>query len=106
MILVGGENVYPREVERVLLALGGIDDVAVIGIPHDVWGEEVLAFAVAPGRTEADTRPWIRACRAELARFKCPSRIELVPELPRNAAGKLLKRTLREPYWRDKERQV
>lgn len=106
MILVGGENVYPREVERVLMGLDGIEDAAVIGVPHSVWGEEVLAFVVAPGPTESDTRRWIRACRAQLARFKCPIRIELIAELPRNAAGKLLKRNLREPYWRDKERKV
>lgn len=106
MVLVGGENVYPREVERVLVALDGIEDAAVIGVPHSMWGEEVLAFVVAPGRTKSDTRGWIRACRTELARFKCPSCIELIAELPRNAAGKLLKRNLREPYWRDMERKV
>jgi len=104
MVLVGGENVYPREVERVLLELDGVEDAAVIGVPHEVWGEAVLALVVAPGADAAAERRWMRACRSRLARFKCPVRIEVRHSLPRNAAGKLLKRELRAPYWEGIER--
>lgn len=102
MILVGGENVYPREVERVLLAQEGVTDAAVIGVPHAIWGEAVHALVVTDG--ELDQRALLRACRAELARFKCPERIERRDALPRNAAGKLLKRDLRAPIWKDETR--
>jgi long-chain acyl-CoA synthetase len=107
MILVGGENVYPREVEERLALHPAVREAAVIGIPHEVWGEEVLALVV-PGEagTPPDARELIRHCRAGLARFKCPTKVELRAELPRNAAGKLEKRALREPYWRHRERNV
>ena len=107
MILVGGENVYPREVEDVLMAHDGVADAAVIGIPHEVWGEQVLGLVVPrEGAAEVSSRQLIRFCREQLASFKCPARIELRKELPRNAAGKLQKRALREPYWSGRERLV
>jgi acyl-CoA synthetase (AMP-forming)/AMP-acid ligase II len=106
MILVGGENVYPREVEVRLLQHPGVRDAAVIGIPHDTWGEEVLALVVAEPGAELEPRALIRHCRAELARFKCPTRVEVVDSVPRNAAGKLQKGLLRAPYWAGRERKV
>lgn len=106
MIIVGGENIYPREIERVLLGHPGIADAAVVGIPHPVWGEEVLAILVRRPESNVDAREVIQRCRAELARFKCPTKVEFRREIPRNAAGKILKRTLREPYWADQERRV
>lgn len=106
MILVGGENVYPREVEVRLLQHAGVRDAAVIGIPHDTWGEEVLAFVVAEPGADLEPRALIRHCRAELARFKCPTRVEIVDSVPRNAAGKLQKGLLRGPYWAGRERKV
>lgn len=106
MLLVGGENVYPREVENVLLALPEVADAAVIGVPHETWGEEPLAFVVARGDSAPDARALIRRCREQLARYKCPSRIEFVAALPRNSAGKLQKNLLREPYWRGRSRRV
>ena len=107
MILVGGENVYPREIEDVLMAHEAVADAAVIGIPHDVWGEQVHALVVP--RTEVGfpgERAMIRYCRQTLANFKCPARIELRDELGRNAAGKLQKPLLREPYWAGHSRLV
>ena len=106
MILVGGENVYPCEIEAVLREHPDIADACVIGIPHSVWGEEVLACVVPRPEAGLEARACIRHCRAHLARFKCPTRIEFFEQLPRNAAGKLLKRDLRAPYWRDQPRLV
>jgi acyl-CoA synthetase (AMP-forming)/AMP-acid ligase II len=106
MIIVGGENVYPREVERVLLCHPGVADAAVIGVPHPVWGEEVLALLVRRPDADVGAREVIQHCRSELARFKCPTKVEFREQLPRNAAGKVLKRTLREPYWDGHERRV
>jgi acyl-CoA synthetase (AMP-forming)/AMP-acid ligase II len=106
MIIVGGENVYPREVERVLLGHPGVADAAVLGVPHPVWGEEVLALVVRRGGSGVEAREVIQHCRSGLARFKCPTKVEFRPEIPRNAAGKVVKRALREPYWEGHERRV
>ena len=106
MAVVGGENVYPREIEVALLEHAAVADVAVIGIPHDAWGEEVLALVVLRPDATAGERELIQHCRARLARFKCPTRVEFINALPRNAAGKCLKALLREPYWRSRERKV
>ena len=107
MILVGGENVYPREVEDALMAQDGVADVAVIGVPSDVFGEEVLALVVPRDPEEPpDGRALMRSCRDRLARYKCPTRVEMVSSLPRNAAGKLQKKLLRDPYWAEHERRV
>lgn len=109
MILVGGVNVYPREIEDVLRTHALVSDVAVLGIPHETWGEAVLAVIVAThpiDDPDAATRQLVRHARAHLARFKCPSTITFAPELPRNAAGKVLKARLRAPYWADHDRQV
>jgi fatty-acyl-CoA synthase len=98
MIITGGENVYPIEVEQVLFTSPEIDDVAVIGAPDAEWGESVLAVVVrASGSalTEDELISWIRD---RIAHFKCPRRVEFVDALPRNATGKLLKRELRAAY--------
>lgn len=98
MIITGGENVYPVEVEQALYAHPAVDDVAVIGVPDATWGETVVAVVVrASGAelTEAELIAWVRG---RLAHFKCPHRVEFVTELPRNATGKLLKRELRKTY--------
>ncbi len=106
MIIVGGENVYPQEIEAVLRRHPAVTDAAVIGIPHVTWGEEVLAFVVRSAHSAATDRDLIQHCRQALARFKCPTKIEFRDVLPRNAAGKLLKRELRAPYWINQTRQV
>jgi fatty-acyl-CoA synthase len=98
MYISGGENVYPAEVESVLHQLAAIAEAAVIGIPNEQWGEVGMAIvAVKPGHTLAAAE--IHAhCQANLARFKCPSRIEFVDALPRNATGKIHKPTLRKNF--------
>jgi long-chain acyl-CoA synthetase len=95
MVISGGYNVYPREVEDVLLADPTVQDAAVIGVPDGEWGERVVAFVVAaPGR-ELDTAQLDRRCLEEIARHKRPREYHGVTTLPRNAAGKVLKRELR-----------
>ena len=106
MILVGGENVYSREVEEALEAHPAVREVAVVGAPHPVFGEEVVAFVVADGEPGALARELIRHCRQRLARYKCPTRVELRPALPRNAAGKLKKSDLRAPLWATHDRPI
>ena len=106
MIIVGGENVYPRESEVALEAHPDVTEAAVIGIPHDVWGEELLALVVRGEGAAVTDRELIAQCRAHLAKFKCPTRVEFRDALPRNAAGKLLKMQMREPYWAERERRV
>ena len=106
MIVSGGENVYPAEVENVLMAHPAIADVAVIGVPDERWGETAKAIVVrAPGVdvTEAEI---IAYAREHLARFKCPTTVEWTDVLPRNPSGKVLKKDLRAPYWEGRERMV
>jgi fatty-acyl-CoA synthase len=98
MIISGGENVYPIEVEQVLHRYPGISDVAVVGVPDQRWGETVLAVVVPAAGTELSERDVIEFCRERIAHFKCPRRVELVEELPRNATGKVLKRELRRRF--------
>lgn len=112
MIVSGGENVYPAEVENVLLSHPDVADAAVIGVPDDRWGETVKAIVVltsggATGREPGALAASITAhCRAELAHYKCPTSVEFAEVLPRNPSGKILKRDLREPYWRGHSRWI
>jgi acyl-CoA synthetase (AMP-forming)/AMP-acid ligase II len=106
MIISGGMNVYPAEIEAALEQHPGIFDVAVFGIPSEEWGEQVHAAVVpAPGVTlsEADV---IAHARQHLAGYKCPRSAAFMDELPRTGSGKLLKRELRAPYWADHTSQV
>ena len=106
MIVSGGENIYPAEVENVLMSHRAIADAAVIGVPHDRWGETVKAVVVAAPGATADSDELIAYCRERLAHFKCPTSVDVVAALPRNPSGKILKRELREPYWAGRERRV
>jgi acyl-CoA synthetase (AMP-forming)/AMP-acid ligase II len=98
MIITGGENVYPVEVEQALFQHPAVDDVAVIGIPDGKWGESVTAVVVPAAGAELSEAELIAWIRDRLAHFKCPRRVEFTTELPRNATGKLLKRELRQAY--------
>ena len=104
MIVSGGENVYPAEIENVLMANEAVTDAAVIGVPDDQWGEAVKAIVVLAD--EIEDKELMDYCRERLAGFKCPSSIDRVEALPRNPSGKILKTELREPYWEGHERRV
>ncbi|MEZ5649359.1 MAG: long-chain-fatty-acid--CoA ligase [Burkholderiaceae bacterium] len=106
MIISGGENIYPAEVENAMAAHPAIAEVAVIGVPDARWGEAVKACVVLrPGKT-VDGDELLAWVRERLARYKCPKSVDFVATLPRNPSGKVLKRTLREPYWQGRERAV
>lgn len=104
MILVGGVNVYPKEIEDVLMGHPAVADVAVLGVPHPEWGETVMAVVVPKG----DARPTLEEIRAycgrSLADFKLPRILTYAEAIPRSAAGKILKQVLREDYLKGKER--
>jgi len=106
MIVSGGENVYPAEVENVLVAHAGVADAAVIGVPDDRWGETVKGIVVRAPGTEATPEEIIAFCRDRLAHYKCPTSIDFADVLPRNPSGKVLKRELRAPYWHGRERNI
>jgi acyl-CoA synthetase (AMP-forming)/AMP-acid ligase II len=106
MIVSGAENIYPAEIENVLMGHPDIADVAVIGVPSERWGETVKAVIVpAPGRDPEDAL-LIAYCRERLAHYKCPTSVDRVAALPRNPSGKILKTVLREPYWKGRSRRV
>jgi acyl-CoA synthetase (AMP-forming)/AMP-acid ligase II len=98
LIISGGFNVYPIEVEQVVARLPEVAEVAVIGVPDERWGEAVCAVIVPADGATIDPDAVLAACGAELARFKTPRRIEIAAAMPRNASGKILKRDLRERY--------
>src|SRR5262245_56773012 len=109
MIISGGANIYPAEIESVLIMHPKVADVAVFGIPHDDWGEEVKAvvepieFSEAGPELEAEILTW---SADKLAKYKTPRSIDFVEELPRDPNGKLYKRKLRDPYWEGRERAI
>jgi len=96
MIISGGSNIYPREIEEVLLLHPGVLECSVVGRPHPDWGEEVVAFIVARADNAPDAQTLLDLCLAHIARFKRPKVFKFVPELPKNNYGKVLKTTLRE----------
>lgn len=106
MIVSGGENVYPAEIESALYGHADIADIAVIGVPDDKWGEAVKALIVLKPDRAGDAAGILHFARERLAGFKIPKSIEFVDELPRNPSGKVLKRLLRERYWEGYERRV
>ncbi len=109
MIISGGVNIYPAEIESVLLTFPKIADVAVFGIPHDDWGEEIKAVIQPAEGVEADDalrEEIFEFCEGQLAKFKRPKTIDFMPELPRDPNGKLYKRKLRDPYWEGRDAQI
>jgi long-chain acyl-CoA synthetase len=107
MIISGGENIYSVEVEQALYTHPAVLEVAVIGIPHEHWGEAVHAVVVCKPGKEASSEELITHARTQIAGYKAPSSIEFRAEaLPKSGAGKILKRELREPYWVGKSRKV
>jgi long-chain acyl-CoA synthetase len=107
MIVSGGENIYPAEVESALFGHPAIADVAVIGVPDDRWGEAVKAVVVlADGHEGVTGDEIIAATREHLAGYKCPKSIDFATEVARNPTGKLLRRLIREPYWAGQTRGI
>jgi acyl-CoA synthetase (AMP-forming)/AMP-acid ligase II len=106
MIVSGGENVYPAEVESAIHAHPGVADVAVIGVPDERWGEAVKAVVVRRPGAEVSAEEILEFCRERIAGFKRPRSVDFVDALPRNPTGKILKRELRAPYWKGRERNV
>ncbi|GAC1381445.1 MAG: long-chain fatty acid--CoA ligase [Marmoricola sp.] len=107
MIVSGGLNVYPREVEDVVAAHPAVNEVAVIGVPHDRWGEAVKAcVSLHEGHTLTIEELQQFCKEQDLASYKKPLTLDIVPEVPKTAVGKLFRRALREPYWEGHERQV
>ncbi len=107
MIVTGGENVYSSEVENAISQFDGVVACAVIGIPHEQWGEQVHAEICLREGVEASVKDIVDHCRALIAGFKCPKSIVFRTEpLPLSGAGKVLKRELRAPYWQGKRRSV
>lgn len=106
MIVSGGENVYSAEVENVLSRHPAVASCAVIGVPDARWGEAVHAVVVLKPGTQVDEEGLREHCRQFIAGYKCPKSIEFRGEMPLSAAGKILKRDLRSPYWQDNTRQV
>lgn len=106
MIISGGENIYPAEVESAVYGHPHVAEVAVIGVPDDTWGEAVKAVvALKPGAPQ-DPADIIAFAKSRIAGFKAPKTIDFIEMLPRNASGKILRRELREPYWAGRERRV
>ena len=106
MIVSGGENIYPAEVESVLFGHEAIADVAVIGVPDEKWGETVKAVVVLKSGAQPDEREIVDFCQGKIAGFKRPRSVDFVDELPRNPTGKILKRELRKRYWEGRDRGV
>ena len=106
MIVSGGENIYPAEIENCLMSHDDVADVAVIGVPSDKWGETVKAMVILGPDSDVSDRELIGYCRERLAHYKCPTSVDFVEEIPRNPSGKILKTELRKPFWEGKERFV
>ena len=106
MIVSGGENIYPAEVESALFGHPAVADVAVIGVPDERWGEAVKAVVVKKPGADLTAGQLIDWARERIAGYKLPKSVDFIDALPRNPTGKILKRELRQPYWGDKQRQV
>ena len=106
MIISGGENVYPAEVENAIYSHPSVADVAVIGIPDEKWGEAVKACVVLQDGADVSEADVIAHARQSIAGYKCPKSIDFIAALPRNPSGKILRRELRAPYWEGKSRAI
>jgi acyl-CoA synthetase (AMP-forming)/AMP-acid ligase II len=106
MIVSGGENIYPIEIENVLSQHPAVGDVAVVGVPCDKFGEATLACVVLKPDQKLDEEEMVNFCREHLAGYKIPRQLKLFDALPRNPSGKLLKKDLRAPFWQGRERAI
>ena len=106
MIISGGENVYPAEVENAIYSHPAVADVAVVGVPDEKWGEAIKAFVVAKEGVEVKPEDIIVFSKTQIASFKCPKTVDFIDVLPRNPSGKILRRELRQPFWEGKDKGV
>lgn len=106
MVVSGGENIYPTEVENALVQHPSIADVAVIGVPDEKFGEALLAVVVLAPEQSLTVEEMIAFCRDKIAGYKIPRQLKLIDQLPRNPSGKLLKKELRAPYWDGTDRGI
>jgi acyl-CoA synthetase (AMP-forming)/AMP-acid ligase II len=106
MIISGGFNVYPSEVEQVIWTHPAVQDCAVIGTPHADWGEAVTAVVELNDAAQLTEEELVAFCRPKLGGIKTPKKIVFVDALPRSANGKVLKKDIREPFWRGHERKI
>ncbi|OXM61004.1 class I adenylate-forming enzyme family protein [Amycolatopsis vastitatis] len=106
MIVTGGFNVYPREVENTIARLPGVRDVAVVGAPSEKWGEEVAAFVIADTGTPLTSAAIVEHCRSSIAGYKVPKQVHLVASFPTTPSGKVKKRVLADQLWAGQARRV
>jgi acyl-CoA synthetase (AMP-forming)/AMP-acid ligase II len=106
LLMSGGENIYPAEVENAIMAHPAVQETAVIGIPSETWGETPLAVVVPRAGMTVSADELIAFTRERLAHYKCPTAVQFTDSLPRNPSGKVLKRELRAPWWEGHTRKV
>lgn len=106
MVVSGGENIYPVEVENALASHPAVLDVAIIGVPDEKFGEALLAFVVVRDGHTLELESMIDFCRDKIAGYKIPRQLQLIEELPRNPSGKILKKELRKPFWEGVGRNI
>jgi acyl-CoA synthetase (AMP-forming)/AMP-acid ligase II len=106
MIISGGENIYPAEVENAVFSHPAVAEVAVVGVPDDKWGEAGKAMVVLKPGASATAEDIILHTRKLIAGYKVPKSVDFIPALPRNGTGKILRRELREPFWAGRTRRV
>ena len=106
MIISGGKNIYPREIEELLYTHEAISEAAVIGVPDEYWGESVKALVVLTDGIKATEKDIIQFCKDRLASYKKPRSVEFKKELPKSPTGKILKRVIRDHYWKGRNRKV
>ena len=109
MIVTGGYNVYPREVEDTLAGHPLVRETAVVGLPDETWGEAVTAFVALRAEASADAaleQEMIAFVRARIAAYKAPKSVRFVDDIPKSAVGKILRRALRDPFWAGRERAL
>jgi len=106
MIISGGFNIYPSEIEQVLWAHPAVQDCAVVGVPDDKWGEAVKAIVQLKPGNDVEPAALLTYCRDRLGSTKAPKSVEVWPDLPRSAVGKVLKKTIRERYWVGRDRSI
>ena len=106
MIISGARNIYPREIEEVLYSHPAIEEASVIGVPDDYWGEAVKAVVVLRAGQQITEQELISYCKQYLPSYKKPRSVDFVDSLPKNPGGKILKRKIREKYWKNTDKYV